>query len=183
MTTELKTRTEKVLIVLHVVAWIIFIGLCIKTGSMLFSFFVSLFINPETAKYLYLTLNLSELKEFNIYHYVNIMSLISLISVLKTLIAYKLVTLFPVFNLSNPFSTHVSKLISDISEFTLGTGIIVLIANVYSDWVAGNGVSMQSALENMGDAGEFLFFAAIIFIIAQVFKRGMEIQEENDLTI
>ncbi len=32
-------------------------------------------------------------------------------------------------------------------------------------------------------SSEFLFMAGIIFIIALIFKRGVEIQSENELTI
>ncbi|HEV8506044.1 MAG TPA: helix-turn-helix domain-containing protein [Chitinophagaceae bacterium] len=35
---------------LHVIAWIVFLGLCVKTGAILYSFFVSLAINHEGAK-------------------------------------------------------------------------------------------------------------------------------------
>jgi hypothetical protein len=34
---------------------------------------------------------------------------------------------------------------------------------------------------NTGD--EYLFMAGMIYIISQVFKRGIEIQEENNLTV
>lgn len=183
MKAESKKRTEIVLIVTQVVAWIMFIGLCIKTGSVIVSFFVSLFVNPEAAKYLYQVLSLSDLLDYSKFHYVNLMSLICLISVLKTFIAYKLVKLFSAFTLSSPFNTQVSTLISEIAEYALGTGLVVLFANVYSDWVSNQGISMQTAAEFLGDPGGFLFLAAIIFIIAQVFKRGVEIQEENDLTV
>ncbi len=44
------SQTSSILKTMNVILWIIFIGLCIKTGALLFSFFVSLFINAEGAK-------------------------------------------------------------------------------------------------------------------------------------
>jgi hypothetical protein len=52
-------KTNQILQILKVASWIMFIGLCIKTGAMIISFFVSLFINPEGAKDLYMGMNLS----------------------------------------------------------------------------------------------------------------------------
>jgi hypothetical protein len=40
---------------------------------------------------------------------------------------------------------------------------------------------IQLPANTSGD--EYLFMAGIIYIISQVFKRGIEIQEENDLTV
>jgi hypothetical protein len=57
----MKIATKQVLRILHVIAWIIFLGLCIKTGSILYSFFVSLFINTIAAKNIHMGLDLSDL--------------------------------------------------------------------------------------------------------------------------
>jgi hypothetical protein len=32
-------------------------------------------------------------------------------------------------------------------------------------------------------SGDFLFLAGVVFIFAQMFKRGVEIQHENELTV
>jgi hypothetical protein len=32
-------------------------------------------------------------------------------------------------------------------------------------------------------SGETLFLAGVVFVIAQIFKKGVEIQSENELTI
>ena len=35
----------------------------------------------------------------------------------------------------------------------------------------------------IGEGNNFLFMAAIVYIISQIFKRGIEMQEENELTV
>jgi hypothetical protein len=40
---------------------------------------------------------------------------------------------------------------------------------------------IQLAANNTGD--EYLFIAGIVYVISQIFKRGIEIQEENQLTV
>ena len=54
-------KTSQILKLMKVVSWIIFIGLCIKIGTVLISFFVSLVLNPEASRDLYLGLDLSSI--------------------------------------------------------------------------------------------------------------------------
>lgn len=42
----------------NILSWIIFIGLCIQTGALLFSYCVSMFIHSEAAKNINLDLDL-----------------------------------------------------------------------------------------------------------------------------
>ena len=41
----------------------------------------------------------------------------------------------------------------------------------------------DTQLLHLGGADVWLFMAVILFIIAQIFKRGIEIQTENELTV
>jgi hypothetical protein len=45
------------------------------------------------------------------------------------------------------------------------------------------GVELRGLHRYLGGTGEFLFLAGIVFVIAQIFKRGIEIQTENELTV
>jgi len=173
------TQTSFILKAMNVLFWVIFIGLCIKTGAILISFSVSLFVNPAGANNLYLGLNLSNLLAFNKMHYVSIVSYIILINGLKAYIAYLVVKIFLKFKLSNPFDANITSLISEISYVALVTGILAIVASGYSDWLAQKGIVIP---QDWG-SGEILFFAGVIYIIAQVFRKGTEIQTENDLTV
>nr|WP_294935419.1 DUF2975 domain-containing protein [uncultured Flavobacterium sp.] len=179
----MKTKTKQILSVMHVIAWIIFLGLCIKTGAILYSTFVSLYINPVGAQNLHLGLDLSGLYNFDKGHYVSLVLFIVLLSALKALIFYLLIKIFLKINFVHPFSTEVSVLISRISYIALSIGILTLIANSYCDWLTKGGISFPDLADYLGGAGEFLLLGGIVFMIAQVFKRGMEIQSENELTV
>lgn len=179
----MKIATKQVLRILHIVSWIIFIGLCIKTGSILYSFFVSLAINAESAKNLHMGLDLSDLYGFSTRHYVTIVSYIIVLSALKAYIFYLVIKIFLKINFVQPFSTDVSLLISKISHVALGIGILTVVANGYTSWLTKKGVTFSDLEQYLGGAGEFLLLGAIIFIIAQVFKKGIEIQSENELTV
>jgi len=179
----MKIATKQVLRILHVIAWIIFLGLCIKTGSILYSFFVSLFINTIATKNLHMGLDLSDLYRFNTQHYVKFVSYVIALSALKAYIFYLVIKIFLKINFVQPFSTDVSLLISKISVVSLGVGVLTLLANGYTAWLTKKGVDFPDLQQYTGGAGEFLLLGAIIFIIAQIFKKGIEIQSENELTV
>jgi hypothetical protein len=88
------SRTSFILKSMNIIFWVIFIGLCIKTCAILISFMVSLFVNSEGAKNLYLGINLSDLYSFEIFLYVLVVSLIIVLTGLKAYIAYLVVRFF-----------------------------------------------------------------------------------------
>ena len=53
-------KSTYVLKFLNVISWIVFLGLCIKAGAILYSYWVSMYLNDFGAKNLYLGLDLSQ---------------------------------------------------------------------------------------------------------------------------
>ncbi len=176
---SMKMSNSVILKLVHIVFWIIFIGLCIETGATLLSFLVSLFKNPEAVKNLYMGLDLSAVFEANKNYYIYIFLFIISILILKTCMAYLVIKIFLVIDMSNPFSFEIAALISAISRVALGAGIISIIAEGSADWMTKRGVPVAYTWSG----GEFLFLAGIIFFIAQIFERGVLLQSENDLTV
>ena len=172
-------KTNQVLNILKVLSWIFFIGLCIRTGAMIISFFVSLFVNSEGAKDLYTGMNLSELLAFDLWHYIVMVSLIIALSGLKAYLLYQVVRILSKINITNPFSEQIAKLILKMSGIALQIGITAFITGGYAKWLMKN----QLHFTFKGGEIEFLFLAGILFVIAQIFKRGIELQSENELTI
>jgi hypothetical protein len=178
----MKKKTHELLLIMQVLTWIIYIGLCIKTGALLISFFVGEFINPEAANNLHLGLNLFNLRQFSTTHYFIMVLLVIALWALKAGMFYLVIKIFSKLNLIQPFSNQVATLIRRISYVALSIGIVAVIATEYSKWLVKQGISINALPEYVSGA-EFLFFAGIIFIIALVFKKGIEIQTENELTI
>jgi hypothetical protein len=172
-------KTSLVFKILNVVFWLIFIGLCIKTGALLTSFFVSMVINSAAAKNLYPGLDLFGLFEFSRPHYFLIVFSVILQTGLKAYISYLIVRFFLNFKLSSPFEADVSAMIFKISHFSFLLGVLALISDRYMKKLMEKGVSI---VYEWG-AGEILFFSGFIYILAEVFKKGTEIRSENDLTI
>jgi putative Mn2+ efflux pump MntP len=173
-----KTKTQRVLTLMHVIAWLAFVGLAIQAGAMIVSFFVSLH-NPVAAKNLYIGLSFSEVMRYDITTYSAIVICIIGLTIVKAYIAYLTIKIFSTIDLSSPFSMQVAQAIEKISIVAFVAGLVAIVAGSYSDWLTSTGVKTQYNWA----AGEFLMLAGIVFIVAQVFKRGIELQEENEMTI
>ncbi|MCF7559735.1 DUF2975 domain-containing protein [Sabulilitoribacter multivorans] len=172
-------KTNQVLKTMKVLSWIIFIGLCIKSGAMLIVFLVSLVVNNVVSTDLYQGLDFIELYNFSKSHYSVFVILIILISMIKAYLFYLVVRIFFKINFNKPFSLNVANLICKISHVAFSIGVVAFVANIYNTWL----ISKDAVTRLHWPIQEYLFMAGIIFIIAFVFKRGIEIQSENDLTI
>ncbi len=175
----MKTQTDRVLAVLKVISWIVYIGLSIATGVLIISFILTLFGNPEVSKDVDLGVDLSSLYAYSKVHFTVLMVIAIILSALKAGLFYKVIQLFSKLDLNHPFSSGVATIILRISHVALEIGILAIIANGYAKWLMKKGISMHLPLES----NEFLFLAGIIYVLAQIFKKGIELQSENELTI
>ncbi|WP_104734728.1 DUF2975 domain-containing protein [Hanstruepera ponticola] len=179
----MKTNSDRILSIMKFLFWFIFIGLCVQTGSLILTFILSLTGHIETASDLYLGLNLTSLYEFSTWQFVNLMTLIITLSALKAYIAYLVVQIFTKINFDSPFNGLTAMRLGQISHVALGTGILALIANGYNMYLFKRSLIDLSAQPFVEGSREFLFLAGIIFVMAQIFKKGVALQNENELTI
>ncbi|NEM98096.1 DUF2975 domain-containing protein [Pontibacter burrus] len=173
-----KTQTQTILTIMHVLAWIVFIGLLIKTGAILFTFIFSYF-KPTVAQDLYRGLDLYDLRQASFYNYSLHYSFIVALSAMKAYIAYLVIQTLSKVNLQNPFTAEVAGRVAAISYVLLGSWIVLQLSSAHSKWLAKSTGELLSS----GNGGEYLFIAGLVFIIAQIFKRGVEIQSEQELTV
>jgi len=179
---ELKSNTKYFFKVLEIITWIIFIGLCIEAGSYIFNAIYTLAINPINASYL----NLTELYDHDAGNYLVIITFITIVAILKALLFYLLVKLFyqKKIVLQQPFNSALIQFISNSAFITIGIGLFAYSAKNYIHWLTNKGIIMPN-FEVLGVAGAdiWLFMGVILLAITQLFKRGKEIQDENELTI
>lgn len=184
---EIKITTNQILKVLQILSWIIFIGLCIEAGGIAVNTFITLFINPlgvenfwEGNEYL------SGLYSFDQGHFIVITITMIIVAVLKAIMFYLIVKVFTdkKLKISQPFSVELRRFIVNQSYLALGIGFFSHFGFKYSGWLTKQGVK-SADLQSMHIAGAdvWLFMAVILFVIVQVIKKGIEIQNENDLTI
>jgi hypothetical protein len=78
----------------------------------------------------------------------------------------------------------VGRFIFNIAYLALGIGLFSLWGVKYVAWFVKQGVKMPEIQYLRIDGGDvWLFMSVILFVIAHIFKRGIEIQTENDLTV
>ena len=181
---KMKTKTKQILNVLKVVSWVIFFGLCLQTGVIIFTFIYS-FFNPLVAENLHLGLDLSNLYNANIGNYSFVVSCLIILSGLKAYIFYLVVKIFLTIDFQNPFTFNLASLLAQISYISFAIWILSVFGNAYADWLIKNVMKTPELnLQNyLGGSSEFFFLGMIVFVISQVFKRGIELQSENELTI
>lgn len=167
---------------LHIVAWIIFVGLCIEAGGLIVNFVFSI-NKPQFVQNLYQKLDLSEMYNRSKWAFFGMYSFILVVAVLKAYLFYIVVMLMHKIDLSKPFSSFVSEQITKISFSTLSVGILSYIAQQTAQNLQHHGYAINNLNQFWADSQAFVLMAAVIYVIATIFKKGVEIQNENDLTV
>lgn len=167
---------------LYIVAWLIFVGLSIEAGGLIVNFFFSLY-KPEFVQNLYEKLDLSEIYKSSRLAFFGIYSFILTISILKAFLFYIVIRLMQKMDLSKPFSTFVATQIKLISYYTLSIGLLSSIASQFARYLMHHGFVTDNLNRFWTDDQAFILMGAVIYIIATIFKKGVDIQDENDLTV
>jgi len=175
-------RNNFVFIALHIVAWVIFVGLCIEAGGLIVNFIFSLY-KPEFVQNLYQKLDLSQMYNLNKWIFFSMYSFILFISILKAYLFYVVIMLLYKLNLSKPFDSYVAGQIKNISYYTLSIGLISYIARERANSLQHYGFEINALNQFWADSQAWILMAAVIYVIATIFSRGVEIQNENDLTV
>lgn len=167
---------------LHIIAWIIFIGLSIEAGALIVNFIFSIY-NPEIVPNLYEKLDLSPIYRINPWIFFGIYGFILAIAILKAHLFYQVIRLISKMDLAKPFSSFVASQITKISYYTLSIGLISFIARQIAQSMQHYGLETGMLTEFWADSQAYIVMAAVIYVIATIFSRGVELQNENDLTV
>jgi len=167
---------------LHIIAWIIFVGLCIEAGGLIVNFVFSLF-KPDVVGNLYQKLDLSSMYQQSKWVYFSMYSFAIYISVLKAVLFYIVIELIQKLDITKPFSSYAAKKITQISYYTFSIGISSLIARQAAKNLSQHGYTIDKLGQFWVDSQAYILMAAVIYVIATIFQRGVEMQSENDLTI
>lgn len=183
----MKTGTMQMLNVLHVVAWIIFVGLSIEAGSFLVNAFFAI-TNPSVLKHLWLwqEVDLSGLLSFDRVYFFIITLSMAVVTILKACLFYLIIKILyeKKINIAQPFSKESGRFMATISYVSLIIGVFSTVAVKQVEWLVKQGVKMPGIeYLKLGGADVWLFMGVVLLVITQVFKRGIEMQEENELTV
>jgi hypothetical protein len=170
-------KTKRILKIMHIFAWIVFIGLSIKAGGVVISYFVSLG-NEEAAKDLYEGMNLIAYKQYSLTQYSIIVGYRILQFSFQAYIAFLVIKLLSNLNIHRPFNAIALKSMQTISYSLLWLWVIVVAHNIHVGILEATQGITATLLSS-----EFVFIAGIVYVFSLLFKRGLELQKENDLTI
>ena len=176
----IKMKTEKILEILKIVAWVTFIGTAVVALIQIIAFAIS-FISPDTAKLITGTnMNLTDLRINHVREYVFVVSFLVIIAILNVQVWQKVKDILTKINLTSPFSMEVALLLEDIGQLLISSWVVGYIGDNYIHWLSKRIDGVSGGLEI---SFQYLFCAGIVYIISQIFKRGVELQEESELTV
>jgi hypothetical protein len=175
-------RSTFVFTVLHIFAWIIFVGFSIEAGALIVNFIFSVF-KPEIVDKLYQKLDLSQMYETSKLAFFGMYGFILVVSVLKASLFYALIMLLIKLDMSKPFNSDVARRIKKLSYYTLAIGLLSYMAREIARHLANHGFETDTLNQFWTDSQAYIFMAAIIYVISAIFSRGVELQNENDLTV
>ena len=182
---EIRITTQQVLKMLYIISWILFIGICIEAGGFLFNtFFV--FMKQESVKYFWQQADLTELLQYDKGYYFTVTLTMSIVAVLRACIFFLIIKILhhKKLDMAQPFSKEVRRFIFSLSYLAVLAGIFSYWGVKNVAWLEQKGVAIPDIQDlRLGGADVWLFMGVILFVITQIFKRGIEIQSENELTV
>lgn len=179
---ELRISSKAMLTLLYIVSWIIFIGVSIEAGSFITNAIFTLGVNTENAS----LFGLTNLYSFDPGYFLVIIIMMTIVGVLRAILFYLIVKLLhdKKLQMIQPFNSEMGRFIFNVSYLAVGIGMFSFWGVKYVDWLEKQGVQMPDIqILRLGGADVWLFMGVTLLVIAHMFKRGIEIQTENELTI
>jgi hypothetical protein len=183
---EIKISTKQMLKTLYVISWIIFIGVSTEAAGIVFNSFFTLVLKPGDAQFLWKEVDLTALFKYDPGYFFAETLLMSIVAVMRALLFYLIVKILhdKKLNMSQPFTREMGSFIFKVSYLALGIGMFSFWGVNYAAWLVVKGVEMPDIQHlRLGGADVWVFMGITLYVIAQIFKRGIEIQEENELTV
>jgi hypothetical protein len=154
--------------------------------GFLFNAIYTLTLSPAYAGRLWQQVDLSALYQYDKSHYFTETTLIVIVAILRAILFYLIVKILydKKLNLAQPFNKEVGRFILNVSYLSFGIGLFSFWGTRYTGWLITKGVNMP-AIESLriGGADVWLFMGVTLLVIGQIYKKGIEIQTENELTV
>ena len=182
----MKPNSTLILEILKIFIWICTLLLCIGLSMMIFLFFTTIFgIDIGSMKEMKISLNIANQKIKDIQSLEKgkllfVLAYTILLGSLELILLIYVIKILKKFNLNHSFSIEIYFLIEKIAKLALTIGCTSVIFSFIYDFITGkSSISLDFSNENI----RFFLFAGVVYIIAQVYKKAVDLQEENDLTV
>lgn len=178
--------TKFIWIALNVISWIIFVGLCIEAAGFITNTVATLMLSPTGASKFWKDIDISVVYNFNESIYITLATLISIVMLLKVILFYKISMIFhdKHLNLSKVFNESLRRFIVIAAYLALGIGFFAAWGSGVVKDIKNEGISLADLTDlTIAGADVWFFMGIILLIIGFIFKKGIELQTENELTI
>lgn len=182
---EIKISTKSILKFLYVLAWIILVGICVEVFGLIFNTFFIMGHNPLGPNTVWEGADLSSLYTYDMGYFL-VETFFTIIPAIFKVLMFSLIVkiLHNRQDITQLFNESVRRFIANLAYLSLGTGLFSLWGVNYTQWLVKQGVEMPDIQQlHLAGSDVWLFMAVILFVIAQIFKRGIEIQDEHELTV
>jgi Protein of unknown function (DUF2975) len=172
--------------ILYACAWILFVAVSIEASAFVVSTVGTMTMNPVGAKHLWHLVDLSPLYYYDKGYYLVLAVIICVSGVLKAIILYLIIHLLhsKKIDFSRPFSNVLIRFTHQIAYLSIVTGLVSAWGVKFADRFEKLGLAMPDIEDlRLGGSDVWLFMGFILLVIAQVFKKGNEIQTEHELTV
>ena len=179
-------KTDYILKALNVLSWIVFIGLCLDAGIFIVYTILKLMLEPAEAAKMWKEVDLTAVYNYSESYFVTLTSLIIIATILKALMFYVIIKFFynKNFNLAKPFNETTKRFVLNLGYLSLGIAFFSSWGTGFVEGLVQKGVSMPDLrYMRLAGADVWWFMGIVLFVIAFIFKKGIELQNENELTV
>ena len=178
MESDSTTKTVRLLKFMRIVSWVIFVGLLIQTGTYLVKYLLNL-AEPDKAILTFDRIDVSAILEYSFMDY-SVQVLMAVASFgINALIWYQLIKVFSELDINNPFGIDLVKKLEMISYILAGSAAISFFYNMHTEII----MLHIDGFYGLEVPNTSILIAVVVYIISQIFRRGVEIQNENKLTV
>ncbi len=176
----MQTQTQKILDFLRIVAWIAFIGSIILFMINIATFIVGFLAPDSKMTFSGTNIKLSGLRKEHLKEYIFAFSFLITVAFLNVQVWKNVRDVLQKINLESPFSMEIAKILEKIGYYLISIWAVGFLGDGYFDYLAKR---IEGVERGMDIDFNYLFVAGIVYIISQIFKRGVELQDESDLTV
>lgn len=182
----MKLNSDFILEILKIFFWIFTFILGIAISILVLIFFFTIFgIDTGSLKEIKINMTLFSGKIRDMQSLGKLKSIFILgYSILEGLLLFvffiTVIKILKKISLNSTFSTEIYFLISRIAQLALLIGSLSFLVNVGDELMNGN---LNISADLNSKSLQFFLVSGVIYIIAQVYKRAVDLQNESDLTI
>ena len=170
----MSANSNLILKTLKFLSWLYFVLLCFAAGNLIIMFITNL-IAEKGGSGNYSGLGLTNYLLRNGFTIIQIL--------VTAYLCFVVLNIFKKLDLVEPFSEEIGLSIFKVSYLSFALFIVYLSAHIHEKVLVASGFESGMIFRYLDSAKSSLFMAGILYLIAHIFKKGIELKQDKDLTI